>query len=109
MSVDVDALVGYGYIVSKNKIDDAIHFAENFNLWDFLDDNSEHMVCMNMYEDNPDFFIGKQITEEDLRKLVYNSKIVNDWQNEACKMYQRIFGNKQELPAPEFIIGEYWH
>ena len=109
MSVDVDALVGYGYIVSKNKIDDALHFAENFNLWDFLDDNSEHVLCMSMYDDNPDIFIGKQINENDLDELVDNPDVIRDWQNEAGKMYQRIFGNKQELLKPEFVIGERWH
>lgn len=109
MSVDVEALVGYGYVVPKNKIDDALRFADNFNFWDFLDDNSDSMLCMNAYDSNPYIFIGKQLTESDLRKLVYNSNIVADWQNKACKMYQRIFGNKQELPPPEFIIGEHWY
>lgn len=109
MSVDVEALVGYGYVVPKNKIDDALRSADNFNFWDFLDDNSNNMLCMNAYDSNPYIFIGKQLAESDLRKLVYNQNIVVDWQNEACKMYQRIFGNEQELPPPEFIIGEHWY
>ena len=109
MSVDVEALVGYGYVVPKNKIEDALRFADNFNFWDFLDDNSDSMLCMNAYDSNPYIFIGKQLTESDLRKLVYNPNIVADWQNKACKMYQRIFVNKQELPPPEFIIGEHWY
>lgn len=109
MSVDCDALVGYGYIVSKNVIEDSMHFVDGYNFWDFLDDHYNNLQNLNSYIVNPDIFIGKKIYEEDLEKLVANPNIVNNWEHEAYKMYRRIFKDKKVIPKPQFFIGSYWH
>lgn len=109
MSVDCDALVGYGYFASKNAIEESMHFTDDYNFWDFLDDHWNNLREMSAYVDNPDVFIGKKVWEEDLNKLVENPNIINDWKHEAYRMYKRIFGNSEEIPEPKFIIDTYWH
>lgn len=108
MSVDCDALVGYGYITYRRKIEDAMSFTKDYNFWDFLDDYYNNLREMSEYVDNPDVFIGKKIYEEDLNELVANPSIIDDWKHEAYTMYRRIF-KEEEIPEPKFIIDTYWH
>lgn len=108
MSVDCDALVGYGYITYRRKIEDAMSFTKDYNFWDFLDDYYNNLREMSAYVDNPDVFIGKKIYEEDLNELVANPSIIDDWKHEAYTMYRHIF-KEEEIPEPKFIIDTYWH
>ena len=108
MSVDCDALVGYGYISNQSTIENAMSFTKDYNFWDFLDDYYNNLREMNAYVENSDVFIGKKISEGDLNELVANPSVIDDWKHEAYTMYRRIF-KEEEIPEPKFIIDTYWH
>ena len=109
MSVDCDALVGYGYISYQKEIEDAMSFTKDYNFWDFLDEYYNNLRELSAYIDNPDVFIGKKISEKDLNELAENPSVLDDWKHEAYKMYRHIFGSTKEIPEPKFIITTYWH
>ena len=109
MGVSARPLLGLGYMVSRNCIEESYDFPDGTNFYDLQDEYYDNIRKINAYDRNSDVFIGVILDALDLSVIIDDPSWKAKYEDEARKMFKLIFKDSDSnIPDPEFFVNVCW-